>query len=165
MDARLADLGDGLEAALSELRDLARGLHPPLLRDHGLPAALAAAAKRGSPPARLITHRIDRHPDDVETAVYFCCLEGLQNVRKHAGADAHAEIRLSQDADELAFEIIDDGIGHQPGAAGSAGTGLTNMRDRLVAVGGSLTIDASPGRGTRLHGRIPLRHGVHAGAV
>ena len=143
-------------------------------RPRPLPAALARprASRRAGrcrqarlPPARLITHRIDRHPDDVETAVYFCCLEGLQNVRKHAGVDAHAEIRLSQHADELAFEIIDDGIGYQPGAAGSVGTGLTNMRDRLVAVGGSLTIDASPGRGTRLHGRIPLREGVHAGAV
>ena len=86
--ARLDVLAHGLESALSELRDLAHGIYPPVLRDFGLQAALAAAARRCVPPAALVADGVGRYPADVEAAVYFCCLEGLQNPGKHAGAGA-----------------------------------------------------------------------------
>ena len=93
--ARLAEVGYGLEDAVQELRDLARGVHPPVLRDFGLRAALVSATQRGTPPTALIVDGITRYPIDVETAVYFCCLESLQNVAKHAGEHAHAQVRVA----------------------------------------------------------------------
>jgi signal transduction histidine kinase len=154
--ARLADLGDGLEDAMTELRDLAHGVYPPLLRDFGLAAALGSAAGRCTPPAVVVANGVGRFGEDVEAAVYFCCLEGLQNVTKHAGADAHAEIRLSRSADHLRFEILDDGIGCDVATARNAGAGLANMTDRVAAVAGSLTVDSSFGHGTQVRGQIPV---------
>jgi signal transduction histidine kinase len=154
--ARLADLGEGLDDVLSELRDLAHGIYPPPLRDYGLQAALASAARRCTPPAVLVADGVGRYPVDVETAVYFCCLEGLQNVGKHAGAGAHAEVRLVADDDQLGFEVIDDGAGCDVESARRSGTGFANMSERVAALGGSLTIDSASGHGTRVRGRIPL---------
>jgi signal transduction histidine kinase len=157
--ARLADVGYRLEDVLSELRDLAQGVHPPLLRERGLRAALDPVAQRSTPPANLgAVDGIARYPDDVETAVYYCCLEGLQNVGKHAGPNARADVRLSEEAGELRFEIIDDGVGCDVESARSAGAGLTNMSERVAALGGTLTVDSATGRGTQLRGRIPLAH-------
>lgn len=154
--ARLADLGEGLDDVLSELRDLAHGIYPPPLRDYGLQAALASAARRCTPPAVLVADGVGRYPVDVETAVYFCCLEGLQNVGKHAGAGAQAEVRLVAQDDQLGFEVIDDGAGCDVESARRSGTGFANMSERVAALGGSLTIDSASGHGTRLRGRIPL---------
>jgi signal transduction histidine kinase len=154
--ARLADLGEGLDDVLSELRDLAHGIYPPPLRDYGLQAALASAARRCTPPAVLVADGLGRYPVDVETAVYFCCLEGLQNVGKHAGAGAHAEVRLVAQDDQLGFEVIDDGAGCDVESARRSGTGFANMTERVAALGGSLTIDSASGHGTRVRGRIPL---------
>ena len=154
--ARLDVLGHGLEDALGELRDLAHGIYPPVLRDFGLKAALAAAARRHTPPAALVADGIGRYPADIEAAVYFCCLEGLQNAGKHAGADAHTEVQLSGHHDELRFAVTDDGIGCDVESARPSGAGLANMRERVAALGGTLTIDSTPGRGMQLRGRIPL---------
>jgi signal transduction histidine kinase len=154
--ARLADLGDELESVLHELRDLARGTRPPILRDHGLHAALAVATQRSAPPAELDAEGLARYPDDVESAVYFCCVEGLQNVGKHAGPHAHAEVRMSDEAGGLRFEIVDDGVGCDVESVPGAGAGFTNMRERVAALGGSLTVESTPGQGTRIDGRIPL---------
>ena len=154
--ARLDVLGHGLETALSELRDLAHGIYPPVLRDFGLQSALAAAARRRVPPAALVADGIGRYPPDMEAAVYFCCLEGLQNSSKHAGADAHAEVQLSGLHDELRFAVVDDGIGCDVGSARRSGAGLANMRERVAVFGGTMTIDSAPGRGMQLQGRIPL---------
>jgi signal transduction histidine kinase len=154
--ARLVDLGDRLQDVVHELRDLARGVRPPLLRDFGLPAALASAAQRSGPPVALVADGIARYPDDVETAVYFCCLESLQNVSKHAGADARAEVRVREQADELWFEIIDDGVGCELEPAGGPGAGLANMSERVAALRGSLTVETGVGRGMQIRGRIPL---------
>ena len=154
--ARLDVLGHGLENALGELRDLAHGIYPPVLRDFGLQAALAAAARRCTPPAALVADGIGRYPADIEAAVYFCCLEGLQNAGKHAGADAHTEMQLSGHHDELRFAVVDDGIGCDVESARRSGAGFANMRERVAVLGGTLTIDSAPGRGMQLRGRIPL---------
>jgi signal transduction histidine kinase len=153
---RLADVGYGLEDVLDELRELAHGVRPPLLRDFGLHAALASAAERSTPPAGLSAAAIGRYPDDVETAVYYCCVEALQNVGKHAGANARAQVRLAERADELCFEIVDDGVGCELGSVRGRGIGLTNMSERVAAVQGTLTVDSAAGRGLQVRGRIPL---------
>jgi len=153
--ARLADVGSGLEGVLLELKDLARGVRPPLLLDFGLAVALDSAARRCAPPAKLIAEGIARYQDEVETAVYFCCLESLQNVGKHAGAGVQAEVRLFEDAGALCFEITDDGAGFRPESTRSPGSGLSNMKERVAALRGTLIVDSAVGRGTRVRGRIP----------
>ncbi len=154
--ARLAEVGYGLEDAVQELRDLAHGAHPPVLRDFGLRAALASAAQYSTPPAALVTDGIARYADDVETAVYYCCLESLQNVAKHAGSGAHASVRVAEQAGELRFEVVDDGLGCTIESARTPGAGLTNMAERVAAVRGTLTVDSAAGHGTQVRGRIPL---------
>jgi signal transduction histidine kinase len=154
--ARLDRVGHGLEDVLAELRDLARGVHPPLLRAFGLRAALAAAGERATPPAAIVVEQVARYPDDVETTVYYCCLESLQNVGKHAGPDARARVHVSEDADALCFEVIDDGVGCKLESTWRTGSGLANMAERIAALQGTLTFDSAPGWGTRVRGRIPL---------
>ena len=154
--ARLDVLGHGLENALSELRDLAHGIYPPVLRDFGLQAALAAAARRCIPPAALVADGIGRYTEEVEAAVYFCCLEALQNVNKHAGSDATAVIRLWERDRRLSFEIADDGVGYDVETAPHAGQGLANMSDRIAALGGTLVVASTPGRGTTVRANIPV---------
>jgi signal transduction histidine kinase len=143
------------QEALTELRELAQGIYPPLLADRGLPDALAAAALRAPLDARVDVRVNDRQPADVEATVYFCCLEALQNVSKHAGAGATAAVRVVETGDWLRFEIADDGLGFEP-ETHAFGAGLTNMADRLGALGGTLTIESDPARGTQLVGAIPL---------
>jgi signal transduction histidine kinase len=98
---------------------------------------------------------VGRHPAEVESAVYFCCLEALQNVAKYAGEGVEARIRVWKDESRLRFEISDSGSGFDARAAGG-GAGLTNMRDRLGAVGGTLQIESSPGKGTHIRGAVPV---------
>ena len=154
--ARLAEIGYGLEDAVQELRDLAHGIHPPVLRDFGLRAALVSVTQHDTPPTALIVDRLSRYPIDVETAVYFCCLESLHNVAKHAGAGAHAQIRVAESDAGLCFEIVDDGVGYDVDSVRGPGTGLPNMVERVAALRGTLTIDSVDGRGTHVRGRIPL---------
>jgi signal transduction histidine kinase len=151
----LEGLGTMGQEALTELRELAQGIYPPLLADRGLPDALAAAALRAPLDARVDVRVNDRQPADVEATVYFCCLEALQNVSKHAGAGATAAVRVVETGDWLRFEIADDGLGFEP-ETHAFGAGLTNMADRLGALGGTLTIESDPARGTQLVGAIPL---------
>ena len=154
--ARLDVLGHGLENALGELRNLAHGIYPPVLRDYGLQAALAAAARRRIPPAALVADRIGRYTEEMEAAVYFCCLEALQNAGKHAGSDATAAIRLWERDRRLYFEIADDGVGYDVETAPHAGQGLANMSDRIAALGGTLAVESTPGRGTTVRAKIPV---------
>ena len=154
--ARLDVLGHGLETALGELRDLAHGIYPPVLRDFGLQAALAAAARRCIPPAALVADGIGRYTEEVEAAVYFCCLEALQNAGKHAGSGATAVIRLWERDRRLSFEIADDGVGYDVDSAPHAGQGLANMSDRIAALGGTLVVESTPGRGTTVRANIPV---------
>jgi signal transduction histidine kinase len=141
--------------ALENLRDLARGIYPPLLADKGLAAALESQARKSPIPVTVDSDGIGRHPQDVEAAVYFCCLEALQNIAKYAEATT-ATIRLSDGTGALTFDVADDGRGFDPASTGY-GTGLQGMADRLDALGGSLDVRSSPGSGTRLIGTVPVR--------
>ena len=153
--ALLEELGNDIEAALEELRELAHGIYPPLLADRGLPEALSAVGRRAPVHTRLEAEGIGRYPPQVESTVYFCCLEALQNVGKHAGEAGSATVRVWEKEGGLLFEISDDGAGFDP-AAVARGAGLTNMTDRLGAIGGTLRIESGPGQGTRIAGAIPL---------
>jgi signal transduction histidine kinase len=142
-----------LSHALEDLRDLARGIYPPLLADKGLVAALESQATRSSVPAEVQGDGIGRYPAETEAAVYFCVLEALQNVAKYAGA-TRARICVSAVGDELTFEVTDDGAGFDPSSTGY-GTGLQGMADRLAALGGSLDVTSAAGDGTTVRGRVP----------
>jgi signal transduction histidine kinase len=152
----LRGLDDEVQATLEHLRDLAHGIYPPLLQDRGLPDALAAAALRAPIDARVDARGLGRYPPDVEATVYFCCLEALQNAAKHAGAGATAAIRVHTSEGSLSFEVTDDGSGFDVGGRRTGGVGMTNMRDRVGALGGSLYLDSAPGAGTTISGTIPL---------
>jgi signal transduction histidine kinase len=149
-----AQLQGGLHDALDDLRDLARGIYPPLLADKGLTVALDAQVRRAAVPTTIEPDGIGRYPREVEAAVYFCTLEAVQNVAKYAEADS-AVVRLAERDRSLVFEIQDDGRGFDP-ATTTFGTGLQGMGDRLDAIGGTLDIDSAPGRGTRVRGQIAL---------
>jgi signal transduction histidine kinase len=151
----LEELGGDLEDALQELRDLAHGIYPPLLADKGLAEALASAARRAVIPTEVGATGLGRYPPEVEAAVYFCCLEALQNAGKHAGQGARATVRLWEEAGGLLFEVADDGAGFDIRRTGVSG-GFTNMNDRLGAIGGTLRVESAPGRGTKVAGAIPL---------
>jgi signal transduction histidine kinase len=150
----LGDLQRRTTDTLEDLRDLARGIYPPLLADKGLPSALEAQARKSPLPVRLDPDGVGRYEQDVESAVYFCCLEALNNVAKYAHASS-VTIRLSHDDGELRFEVVDDGRGFDPGSTGY-GTGLQGMADRLDAIGGHLQVRSAPGAGTVVVGRIAL---------
>ena len=156
--ARAAALLDTLQGsatdALEDLRDLARGIYPPLLADKGLSIALEAQARKAVVRVTVEAGGIGRFPADVESAVYFSCLEALQNVAKYADA-ATARITLSDGSGELRFEIRDDGRGFDPSAT-SYGTGLQGIADRLAALGGELVVTSAPGDGTAVAGRLPV---------
>jgi signal transduction histidine kinase len=148
-------LGGEVDAALDEIRSLARGIYPSPLADRGLAEALRSAALQAALPATVLaTNTRERYAREVESAAYFCCLEAMQNAAKHAQRARSLVIELTDDG-LLQFEVRDDGEGFDPDAVES-GVGLTSMRDRLGAVGGDLHIVSSRGRGTRVVGRIPL---------
>ena len=151
----LEEIGRDVRVALESVRELARGIYPPLLLDRGLDEALRAAAPRAGIPTRVEAAALDRFLPEVEATVYFCCLEALQNAAKHAGADARASVRLWREHGSLLFEVTDDGAGFEQRAA-QRGAGLTGISDRLGALGGQLTISSEPGSGTRISGTIPL---------
>jgi len=144
-----ADAADALE----NLRDLARGIYPPLLSGRGLAAALAAQARKSPVPVRVDADGLGRYAQEAEAAVYFCVLEALQNVAKYAAA-SQAAVRLAGRADALEFSVTDDGAGFDAGSAGY-GTGLQGMADRLAALGGDLQVRSRPGHGTTVTGRLP----------
>jgi signal transduction histidine kinase len=141
--------------ALEDLRDLARGIYPPLLADQGLPAALESQARKSGLPITLAPDGVGRYDQDVEAAVYFCVLEALQNVAKYARATA-ITVALHDADRRLLFEVNDDGVGFDPAHA-VGGMGLRSMSDRVEAVGGSLQVTSTHGRGTTVVGTIPLR--------
>jgi signal transduction histidine kinase len=151
----LAEMHGDAVSAVEELRDLARGIYPPLLASEGLAAALAVQARRAPVPVSVSADGVGRYPQDVEAAVYFCVLEALQNIAKYAGA-SQAVIRLAAPGSELTFEVTDDGAGFDPGSK-AYGTGLQGMADRLHAHGGSLAVRSAPGAGTTVAGRLPGR--------
>jgi signal transduction histidine kinase len=150
----MTQLQDDVRSAIEELRSLAHGIYPPLLSSSGLGQAMSAACRRAPLPAEVEADGVGRHSPEVEAAIYFCCLEALQNAAKYAGPEASARVRIWEEAGGLLFEVSDDGAGFQPGPHGE-GAGLTNMRDRLGAVGGTLRVESN-GHGTRVHGAVPM---------
>ena len=146
------ELTAGLKTALADLRDLARGIYPPLLADQGLVVALRTQAAKCPVPVQLAADQVGRYPQDAESTVYFCALEALQNVVKHAHAAAVA-IRLTGRAGQLEFSISDDGQGFA--SPDRSGSGLQGMSDRLAAHGGTFEVRSRPGQGTTITGRLP----------
>ena len=144
-----------LQETLAELRRLAHGLYPASLAELGLIGALTAAATRSPTTVAIHADAIGRVPPAIESAVYYCCLEALQNATKHAGPDARIAIRLSVAGGELHFEVRDEGVGFAP-AAVRAGAGLRNIHDRMDAVNGRSEIVSAPGRGTVVSGAVPV---------
>jgi signal transduction histidine kinase len=157
----LASLGSEFDDALDELRSVAHGIYPPLLADAGLVAALHDASRRSTVPVAVELGDVGRLSEDCEAAIYYCCLEALQNVAKHAGEDASATLRLWQDRSVVHFRIRDDGHGFSRSSA-PRGAGLTNMADRIGAVGGTLAVRSEPGDGTTVEIRIRVRAGSRA---
>jgi signal transduction histidine kinase len=156
-------LTDQLQTALDDLRNLARGIYPPLLADRGLVAALEAQAARSPVPVDVFAAGVARYPQATEAAVYFCCLEALQNVAKYARA-SRVLVRIDADDHELRFEVSDDGIGFDV-ATTPRGLGLTNMTDRLAAMDGALEVRSRMGEGTTITGRIAARALERTGEV
>jgi signal transduction histidine kinase len=152
----LAQIEAETQQALEDLRDLARGIYPPLLADEGLPAALRAQARRSPIPVEIVPDGVGRYPQPVEAAVYFSVLEALQNVAKYADA-SRADVRLEQAGRALRFEVRDDGRGFDP-TSNSYGTGLQGIADRLAALDGTFRVASSAGAGTTVVGEIPLEH-------
>ena len=150
----LADIQAETHDALENLRDLARGIYPPLLADQGLAAALQAQARKSVVPVDVHADGIGRCSQEVESAVYFSCLEAMQNVTKYANA-SHVTIDLEESGGSLRFLVVDDGIGFDVDAT-SYGTGLQGMADRLDAISGSLEVRSAPGGGTTIEGMVPL---------
>jgi signal transduction histidine kinase len=160
----LSELAADADAALEDVRALAQGVYPSLLADRGLSEALRATALRNPVPTTVETDGIGRYTPEIEAATYFCCLEAMQNAMKHAGGVKSISVSLAAGGD-LSFEVRDDGAGFADDETGS-GSGLTNMRDRLAAVGGLLTIRSAPGTGTCVCGTVPLsKNGSRPGGL
>lgn len=150
----MKQLQDDVNSAIEELRSLAHGIYPPLLSSAGLGEAMTAACRRASLPASVEADAVSRYAPEIEAAVYFCCLEALQNAAKHAGEGASARIRIWEEAGGLLFQVSDDGTGFENNGR-AEGAGLTNMRDRLGAVGGTLHVQSN-GHGTQIQGVVPV---------
>ena len=150
-DAVLESAREELAAALDELRELARGIHPAILTDRGLAAALEALAARLPIPVEIDTPAVEL-PQAVEAAAYYVIAEALANVIKYARASV-VEVRVSCDETSARVEVADDGIG---GADAAHGSGLRGLSDRVAALEGTLTVDSPPEQGTRIVAEIPL---------
>jgi signal transduction histidine kinase len=151
LDRLVGEALDDTRAAIEELRELARGLHPAILTHRGLAAAVDALADRAPVPVRVDIPE-QRYPPSVESAAYFIAAEALTNVAKYAQATT-ARITATRSADSLQLTVEDDGAG---GAAPSPGSGLAGLQDRVAAMAGTLTVDSPPGAGTRIRAELPL---------
>jgi signal transduction histidine kinase len=149
--ALVRDAHEEAKRVLVEVRDLARGIHPAILTDRGLDAALSSLAARSPVPVALASDVRDRPPAAVESAAYFVVAEALANVARHSGA-AHAAVSVARTDGVLVVEVRDDGVG---GAEAAPGSGLAGLRDRVGAVGGTLTVDSPPGGPTVLVAELP----------
>jgi signal transduction histidine kinase len=151
----VSEIRTDIDEALSELRDLAHGLYPKVLESDGLPSALKEAANTAAIPTTVECDGARRYRRELEAAVYFCCVEALQNAAKHAGDGARATVALGERNGELIFHVADTGAGFDPATA-AASAGLQNMSDRIGALGGELSLRSEPGTGTTVAGTIPV---------
>jgi signal transduction histidine kinase len=154
-------LGTEVQLAIDELRALAAGVFPAVLGDFGPVAALRQAVRAAPVPTTVSGANVGRYRPEIERAVYFCCLEALQNSYKHAHTATAAHVTIAARGRELTFDVTDNGLGFDVGTV-ARGAGLHNMHDRIASQGGSLTIDAGRGHGTRITGAIPLTAGSSA---
>jgi signal transduction histidine kinase len=152
---RLNELADELDGAIGELRDIAHGIYPSLLAEFGLVHALEAVAGRAARNIEVLAENVGRYPPEVESGVYYCCREALQNAVRHAGDAAVVSVALRASDDELSFEVRDDGIGFDV-AKDSIGAGLRNIEDRVGALTGSVRFISTPGSGTVVSGVVPV---------
>jgi signal transduction histidine kinase len=159
----LGELQSDAASALENLRDLARGIYPPLLADLGLAAALSAQASKSAVPVVVEADGIGRLGQDTEAAVYFCCLEALQNIAKYAHATS-ARICLQAQNGTLRFTVSDDGAGYDARRT-PLGSGQRNMADRLAALGGRIEVRSAPRRGTTITGHLPVTSCAPAGTA
>ena len=150
----LADIGHSLEDAMDELREVAHGIHPQVLTDQGLVAALNHVARATAAPVAVASTGLGRYPAELELAIYYCCREAIQNASKHGGLSVNISISLHENAHSVVFEVSDDGPGFDVANA-APGRGLQHMRDRIALLGGRLSIDSIPGVGTVVVGVIP----------
>jgi signal transduction histidine kinase len=161
--AKLGELGSDVEAALEEVRALAHGVYPALLANMGLERALRALGRSAPVATTVKAVGLGRYPPEIESAVYFCCAEALQNVAKHALDARSASISLAANG-TLDFEVRDDGDGFAEEET-RAGAGFINMRDRLAVVGGTLEVQSRPGAGTNVRGTVPLPISTRRGSL
>src|SRR3954470_19420588 len=152
----LRELAGEVDAAIAEVGSIARSTYPFVLTDQGLPPALALAAKDAPISTTVVAESQRRYAADIENAAYFCCLEAMQNAAQHAGAAAAVRIVVAERGDSVCFDVSDDGAGFDVDAV-PAGVGLTTIRDRVAAVGGRVSVDSTPGRGTCISAVIPVR--------
>jgi signal transduction histidine kinase len=151
----LGQLAEDVQTTIKELRELAHGIYPPLLADNGLGDALRAAASRSPLTVRVaVADEVGRYPAEVEAAIYFSCMESLQNAAKHAPG-ATVDLRLWTESGGLLFSVADDGPGYDAAVA-DRGHGYVNMADRLGAIGGTVRWDSAPGHGSVVSGSVPL---------
>jgi signal transduction histidine kinase len=145
-------IGQGLTEASAELRELARGIHPAVLTERGLAAAVEALGTRAPVPVEVVEVPRERLAPSLEATAYFTVAEALTNVAKYAGA-THATVRIAQVDSELVVEVADDGVG---GADAANGSGLSGLADRVGASDGTLSVSSPPGRGTTIRAVVPL---------
>lgn len=152
----LSELGADAEAALDQVRELARGVYPPTLDHEGLAATLRRETRRLPLPVKVTPAGARRFPPHVERALYFCSIEAIQNALKHAGSHATITITILDEDDNTGVEITDTGRGFDT-AASQDGSGLVNMTDRIGALGGTVTVTSSIGHGSVIRCKVPLQ--------
>jgi signal transduction histidine kinase len=152
---QLNQLGNEVQLAIDELRAFAQGVSPAVLGDLGPVAALNQAVRAAPVPTTVGGVNVGRYRPEIERAIYFCCLEAVQNTYKHAHTATAAHVRIGSRGGDVTFEVTDDGLGFDVGTV-ALGAGLHNMQNRVASLGGSLTIDTAQGQGTRITGVIPL---------
>ena len=151
----LDEISDDATAAVEELRGLAHGIYPTVLRERGLADGLSVAVASSPLPVQIVDGGIGRCDPTIEAAIYFCSLEAIQNATKHGGPGARVTVTLGRRDGAVEVDVADDGIGFQIGAKGE-GIGLLSMRDRIAAVGGELDVRSEPGTGTTVHAVVPV---------
>jgi signal transduction histidine kinase len=152
----LHELREQVTEVIDEVRSLCRGIYPAALTDAGPADALRSSALH-LPVAVAVRERgLRRHPPGVESAVFFCCMEAIQNAIKHGGKVRSIVVGIQEENGEVRFSVADDGGGFEPAAGNGSGAGITNMHDRLAALGGDMTISSHVDGGTTVIGWIPL---------
>ena len=157
---QLKELRDQTDLALTTLLDLARGIYPSVLEEEGIGAALTVQGRATGVPLSVDSNEVGRLPIEIEAAVYFVCLEAMQNAAKYARA-TRLRVHLTREDDALAFRVEDDGVGFDSKQMQN-GTGLQNMRDRLAVFGGDVAITSTAGAGTTVSGRLRVPERVRA---